>query len=77
MLASAAYNAGAGRARDWRAERPLGGAIYAESIPFSETRDYVRKVMNNTMFYAHQFGNQYVSLKQRLGVVAPRMPANE
>jgi soluble lytic murein transglycosylase len=77
MLASAAYNAGAGRARDWRAERPLEGAIYAESIPFSETRDYVRKVMNNTMFYAHQFGNQYVSLKQRLGVVAPRMPANE
>jgi soluble lytic murein transglycosylase len=77
LLASAAYNAGAGRARDWRAEKPLEGAIYAESIPFSETRDYVRKVMNNTMFYARQFGNQYISLKQRLGVVAPRLPANE
>jgi len=77
MLASAAYNAGAGRARDWRSEKPLEGAIYAECIPFSETRDYVRKVMNNTMFYARQFGNQYVSLKQRLGVVAPRLSANE
>ena len=77
LLASAAYNAGAGRARDWRAEKPLEGAIYAESIPFSETRDYVRKVMNNTMFYARQFGSQYISLKQRLGVVGPRLPANE
>jgi len=77
MLASAAYNAGTGRARDWRAEKPLEGAVYAETIPFTETRDYVRKVMNNTMFYARQFGQQYVSLKQRLGVVASRPPANE
>jgi soluble lytic murein transglycosylase len=47
VLASAAYNAGPGRARRWRADRPLEGAIYAETIPFSETRDYVKKVMSN------------------------------
>ena len=32
VLATAGYNAGPGRARQWRAEKPLEGAIYAESI---------------------------------------------
>ena len=77
VLASAAYNAGTSRARDWRADRPLEGAIYTETIPFSETRDYVRKVMSNTMYYARLFGTQVASLKQRLGQVAPKPLSNE
>ena len=52
VLASAAYNAGTGRARKWRADRPLEGAIYAETIPFNETRDYVKKVMSNSVYYS-------------------------
>ena len=48
--ASAAYNAGPGREK-WRADRPLEGAIYAETIPFSETRDYVKKVMSNGLLF--------------------------
>jgi soluble lytic murein transglycosylase len=43
VLASAAYNAGPGRARAWRGEGPMEAAIYTESIPFNETRDYVKK----------------------------------
>ena len=72
VLASAAYNAGPGRARRWRAERPLEGAIYAETIPFSETRDYVKKVMNNSIYYAALFDGKPQTLKNRLGVIAPR-----
>ncbi|HSD59345.1 MAG TPA: transglycosylase SLT domain-containing protein, partial [Burkholderiales bacterium] len=34
VLAAAAYNAGPGRARQWRDARPMEGAIYAETIPF-------------------------------------------
>ena len=49
VLTSAAYNAGPGRAKRWRADRPLEGAIYAETIPFNETRDYVKKVMSNSV----------------------------
>mgnify|MGYP001619482878 CR=1 FL=1 len=71
LLASAAYNAGPGRARRWRDTRPLEGAIYAETIPFNETRDYVKKVMANTMYYAQLFGGKLVPLKDRLG----RIPA--
>jgi soluble lytic murein transglycosylase len=72
VLAAAAYNAGPGRARKWRGTRPLEGAIYAETIPFDETRDYVKKVMNNTMYYAAMLGSPMRSLKARLGVIAPR-----
>lgn len=73
VLASAAYNAGPGRARKWRAEQPLEGAIYAETIPFSETRDYVKKVMSNAVYYSALFNGRPDSLKARLGVVAPRV----
>lgn len=72
VLASAAYNAGPGRARRWRADRPLEGAIYAETIPFSETRDYVKKVMSNSVYYSALFGGKPQSLKARLGMIAPR-----
>lgn len=72
LLASAAYNAGPGRARRWRDNTmPLEGAIYAETIPFNETRDYVKKVLKNSMYYAKvlDHGQDAPTLKQRLGVV--------
>lgn len=72
VLASAAYNAGPGRARKWRAERPLEGAVYAETIPFNETRDYVKKVMANATVYAALRESAPPSLSERLGVVRPR-----
>jgi soluble lytic murein transglycosylase len=73
VLASAAYNAGPGRAKRWRADTPLEGAIYAETIPFDETRDYVKKVMSNTVYYARQFGAPPRSLKTRVGVIAGKV----
>jgi soluble lytic murein transglycosylase len=72
VLAAAAYNAGPGRARKWKAERPLEGAVYAESIPFTETREYVKRVMSNTVYYAALYGGDPRSLKARLGVVPSR-----
>ncbi len=72
VLASAAYNAGPARARKWRADRPIEGAIYVETIPFSETRDYVKKVMNNAVYYSMLFEEKPQSLKLRLGVIGPR-----
>lgn len=72
VLASAAYNAGPGRARGWRDDRGMEAAIYAESIPFNETRDYVKKVMANASYYAHNFSQQTQSLKARIGVIEPR-----
>lgn len=76
VLASAAYNAGPGRARKWRAERDLEGAVYAETIPFNETRDYVKKVMSNSVYYSALFNGQPQSLKSRLGTVGARVSAD-
>lgn len=69
VLASAAYNAGPVRAKQWVGPSPLEGAIYIETIPYGETRDYVKKVMSNTEYYASTFGQQTIPLKDRLGVV--------
>jgi soluble lytic murein transglycosylase len=76
VLASAAYNAGPGRARKWRGGQAMEGAIYAESIPFNETRDYVKKVMSNAVYYSVLFDSKPQSLKARLGVVPARGPGD-
>jgi soluble lytic murein transglycosylase len=72
VLATAAYNAGPSRARAWQGPQALEGAIYAETIPFKETRDYVQKVMANAAFYSMGMGHASISLKTRLGVIPPR-----
>ncbi|NUO88349.1 MAG: lytic transglycosylase domain-containing protein [Cupriavidus sp.] len=72
-LASAAYNAGPGRPKAWRSTlaRPVEGAIFAETIPFSETRGYVKNVLSNATYYAALMSGRPQSLKSRLGTVAP------
>ncbi len=74
VLATAAYNAGPGRPRAWRATltKPVEGAIFAETIPFSETRDYVKKVMSNATYYAVLITGTPQSLKARMGFIAQR-----
>jgi soluble lytic murein transglycosylase len=71
-LATAAYNAGPSRSRNWRNGPVLEAAIWAENIPFQETRDYVKKVLSNTTNYAAILTRQPQSLKARLGSVGPR-----
>ncbi|MFZ9468042.1 MAG: transglycosylase SLT domain-containing protein [Limnohabitans sp.] len=71
-LAAAAYNAGPSRSRRWRNGPVLEGAIWAENVPFNETRDYVKKVLSNATAYAALISGQPQSLKSRLGQVGPR-----
>ncbi|MCD8503907.1 MAG: lytic transglycosylase domain-containing protein [Burkholderiaceae bacterium] len=74
VLASAGYNAGPGRPVQWRKTlgRPVEGAIFAETIPFSETREYVKHVLSNATYYAAIFTGEPQSLKARLGEISPR-----
>ncbi|QID19685.1 lytic transglycosylase domain-containing protein [Nitrogeniibacter mangrovi] len=71
VLASAGYNAGPSRAKRWRDDHPLEGAIYVETIPFDETRHYVKQVMENAVVYAAMMEKRPQSLKARLGVIDP------
>jgi soluble lytic murein transglycosylase len=74
-LAAAAYNAGPNRPRAWRGQAGgphIEAAAWAENVPFSETRDYVKKVLANTTMYAAIITGLPQSLKARLGTVGPR-----
>lgn len=72
-LAAAAYNAGPSRSRRWREGPKLEPAVWAENIPFSETRNYVKKVLSNGAIYAALISGQPPSLRERLG--GPITPA--
>ena len=74
VMATAGYNAGPSRAKQWLATKPLEAAIYIESIPFGETRSYVQKVMANTQMYAPRLVEKNGTVKiqtltDRLGTV--------
>jgi soluble lytic murein transglycosylase len=77
VLASAGYNAGPRRASSWRPDATIEGAVYAETIPFPETRNYVKRVMANTTYYAHNFSQELQSLRQRLGIIRAPDPDRE
>jgi len=73
-MAAAAYNAGPGRPRRWREGPVLETAIWAENIPFNETRDYVKKVLHNASVYTALLDvRKPPLLKPRLGAgIGPR-----
>ncbi|HNU20036.1 MAG TPA: lytic transglycosylase domain-containing protein, partial [Hydrogenophilus thermoluteolus] len=64
VLATGAYNAGPGRIGrlrqrlDLTSDAALLDALrYIELLPLAETRDYIRKVLANTVVYSHRLGN--------------------
>ena len=73
-MAAAAYNAGPGRPRRWREGPVVEPAIWAENIPFNETRDYVKKVLSNAAVYAALLNSaSSTAIKPRLGAsIGPR-----
>ncbi|HJV96645.1 MAG TPA: lytic transglycosylase domain-containing protein, partial [Albitalea sp.] len=75
-MAAAAYNAGPARSRKWRDGPTLEPAVWAENIPFNETRDYVKKVLHNASFYAALLSGEAPSLRAHLGrSIGPREPS--
>ena len=57
VLASAAYNAGPGRVRQWlRGANHLSYDVWVENIPFDETRQYVQNVLSYSVIYGQKLG---------------------
>jgi soluble lytic murein transglycosylase len=71
VLATAAYNAGPGRPRNWAREltRPIAASFFIEHIPFSETRNYVKAVLSNAACYQSLLEKQPVKLSSWLGSI--------
>lgn len=71
-FAAAAYNAGPHRVDRWldegRDQLPLD--IWIETIPFTETRNYVQNVMVFSVIYAYRNGADVRSLRGATGLIA-------
>jgi soluble lytic murein transglycosylase len=72
VLTFAGYNAGRGRVQQWVAQHgdprdPKVDAVdWVERIPFSETRNYVQRVMENLQVYRARFGASTTTLEPNL-----------
>ena len=67
ILASAAYNAGPARVDRWLSDTngQLDAIAFVESIPFAETRGYVKNVLSFAVFYSYFAGDQQPVLTEK------------
>ncbi|MGB8696077.1 transglycosylase SLT domain-containing protein [Acinetobacter sp.] len=74
VLATAGYNAGPNRARRWQPDsQPIAADQYTESIPLTETRDYVKHVMTNATHYGILLGQGAQSIEKRMNIIPLRI----
>ena len=67
VLATAAYNAGPTNVRRWLPDNGTVAAdIWIETVPFKETRDYLKRVLTYTVIYEQRLGRQPKSLLERM-----------
>lgn len=72
ILATASYNAGPHRAKAWQPRYgAMEGDIWVDTIPFRETREYVKNILAYQAIYRHHLGYD-VSLNQALAAIPPR-----
>lgn len=67
VLATAAYNAGPRNVKRWLPDNGAVAAdIWIETIPFKETRDYLKRVLTYTVIYEQRLGQEPKSLLERM-----------
>lgn len=72
VLATASYNAGPHRIKTWLPEENnLPADIWVETIPYNETRKYVKNVLGYTAVYDHRLGEQQTPISSRMPLVIP------
>jgi len=72
VLATASYNAGPNRVREWLPARgALDADAWVDSVPYNETRNYVKNVMAFTAVYAHRLESTMRRLSERMPRILP------
>ncbi len=71
VLATASYNAGPNRVSTWMPKNTMDADIWVETIPFGETRDYVKNVMSYTTVYDYRLGSHPQRLSDRMLSISP------
>lgn len=78
VLATAAYNAGQSRVTQWLPEQgSVAADVWIETVPFQETRDYLKRVMTYTVIYEQRLGRDPVPLLERMSpIINPTLTAH-
>ncbi|MFV2060007.1 MAG: transglycosylase SLT domain-containing protein [Gammaproteobacteria bacterium] len=69
VLATAAYNAGQYRVNTWLPKAPVSADIWVETVPFNETRDYLKRVLTYTIIYEQRLGHSPKSILQNMPII--------
>ncbi len=69
VLATAAYNAGQYRVNTWLPKSPISADIWVETVPYNETRDYLKRVMTYTIIYEQRLGNSPQSILNNMPII--------
>jgi soluble lytic murein transglycosylase len=83
ILTLVAYNAGGGRVRNWTREfgdprtKEVDAIDWVERIPFTETRNYVKKILNGVQIFRSRLNgpNEALRLVEDLNRGHPNPPA--
>lgn len=62
VLATAAYNAGPHRVLSWLPKQSQASDIWIETVPFRETREYLKRVFAYTVIYSYRLGDMPITL---------------
>jgi soluble lytic murein transglycosylase len=76
VLATAAYNAGPQRVLQWMPKQdPVDARIWIETIPYNETRRYVRRVLEAETIFHWRMSGETRRLSDEFATVTPPVPA--
>jgi soluble lytic murein transglycosylase len=73
-LATAAYNAGPHRVKQWMPDKAMPLDVWVASIPFTETRNYVQRVLTAQVIYEWRYNG---TIKRLDEVAAPQITSKE
>jgi soluble lytic murein transglycosylase len=75
VLATAAYNAGPNRVDRWLPEsEPLSAEAWVDSVPYSETRAYVQRVLAAEAVFQWRLSGETVRIADAMQPVPPKKP---
>ncbi|MDH5408005.1 MAG: transglycosylase SLT domain-containing protein [Gammaproteobacteria bacterium] len=75
VLATAAYNAGHHRVKQWIPEQGvLPADVWVELVPFKETREYLQRVMTYMVIYENRLGQDSIPLLKRMMPILGKNP---
>jgi len=68
-LATASYNAGPHKVKRWLPDNDMDADVWVESIPYTETRNYIKNVFGYAAIYDHRLGTKLMRVVSRMPVI--------